>query len=117
MPPESNENETVEFEIEDLEQPDLPFKPDWSIPKEDMEIEVGPEDAEPNEEMSALIKKLEESNAEVDKLKTTSSGDAATKAVSDVVDRLAEKLNPPQQRPQPQQLPQETEEALSLIHI
>ena len=112
--PNEEEKETVEFEIdEDNKQPDIPIEHDWSVQQDDLEIEIGPEEAEPTDEMKALVDQLAESNAKLEQVKTSSASDAATKAVSDVVDKLAAKLSPTQQKPAVAQLPQETEEAFA----
>lgn len=114
MPPnEEVEKETVEFELDEEEQQlEVPTQGNFTSIQEEMDIEIGPEEEEPNDEMKKLVEQLAESNANLEKLKSTSASDAATKAVSDVVDRLAAKLNPPS-RPNTNLPPQETEEAFA----
>jgi len=112
--PKEEEQETVEFEIEDDKHPEIPIEHDWSVQQdENLEIEIGPDEGEPTDEMKALVDQLAESNAELEKVKTASASDAATKAVSDVVDKLAAKLSPVQTKPAVAQLPQETEEVFA----
>ncbi len=111
--PKEEEKETVEFEIEDEKQPEIPIQQDWSIPQDDTEIEIVPERAEPTDEMKVLVDQLAESNAELEQVKAASTSDAATKAMSEAVDKLTAKINPVQNKPAVAQLPQETEEAFA----
>ena len=111
MPPKEEEQETVEFELEEETLPEVPLKQDWSMPQDDdLEIEIGPEEAKPNDEMKALVDQLAESNTKLAEANKASTESTANQAVATAIDKLTKGLNPARTQPQASAIPQETEE-------